>query len=279
MSFYDSSDAIYGVGRYGLARYGVVAPVVLLTGVSATGLIREPHLDGFEIDIHEKVDGVAATGSAGSLTLHVVEKLDSAPSTGFVGTVTPVVTVFVTGVEAFEGFSGVQVNVSEILGSVSAEFTVNAAGLDIRSINRVDIFGPDVFGQVGTPQVDIKEFVSGVSATGSVSTTRQNLAKTPQGVSATGSVGTLTHSNLTRIVSVGLTGSVNSVKENVREPIVGQTITSGIGTISHSNTKKLETPRLVASAGSTTETGVNFDFYAVRELYSHRRTILIPRAA
>ena len=37
MSFYDSSDAIYGSGQYGSASYGRVAPNISLTGVSATG--------------------------------------------------------------------------------------------------------------------------------------------------------------------------------------------------------------------------------------------------
>jgi len=33
MSFYDTADAIYGIGEYGAASYGVVTPNVSLTGV------------------------------------------------------------------------------------------------------------------------------------------------------------------------------------------------------------------------------------------------------
>ena len=279
MSFYDSSDAFYGVGRYGSARYGVVTPTVLLTGVSATGLTRELHLDGFEIDIHEIVHGVAATGSVGSLTLHVVEKLNSTPATTSVGTVVPVVTVFVASVEAYEGINGVQVNVSEVLEPVSATFTINAAGLDIKSINRVDIFGPDVFGEVGTPEVQVREYISGVSATTSVSPTKQNLKKVPTGVSAQGLVGTLTHSNLIRVTSVTLIARVGATRENIVDRVVGQQLSSAIGSLTHSNTERLVSVGMVASVGIPSKTAVNFDFYAVRDLYSAQRTILIPRAA
>ncbi len=280
MSFYDSSDALYGVGRYGLARYGVVAPTVSLVGVSATGFVRNLHLDIFEVDITEKIYGSAsATGSVGSVTVNLVEKLDSVTSTASVGIVVPQVTVYVTSVEALVETNFVQVNLSEKLESVSAEFTVNAAGLDIRSINRVNIFGPDVFGQVGAPRVNIKEYILGVSAVGSSSPTRQKLVEKIQSVVATASAGVLTNSNLTRVSSVGIVASTNTVREHITERPTGQALNSSIGVLRFSNTKRLSTPRMVISVGKTTPTGIVFDFYGVRELYSPYRTILIPRAA
>ena len=77
MSFYDSTDAIYGVARYGAASYGVASPNVSLTGVTATGSIQTVAVTGFEIDISEKVGGVSATTTAGSVTVNVVEVLGS----------------------------------------------------------------------------------------------------------------------------------------------------------------------------------------------------------
>jgi len=280
MSFYDSSDAIYGVARYGVARYGIVVPTVNLTGVSATIRVRSVDLDIFEVGVIEIVYGAAdATGSVGSLTLNLVEKLESAPAVGSVGTPTPVVTVFVVPVDATTEINTVQVNVSEVLASISAEFSVNAGGLDVRSINRVDIFGADNFGQIGTPKPNVSEPVLGLTASVSISATRQNLSKTVNTSALVSYVGDVTHSNLTRVRSVSLVTSVGEVRENLRHYPPSQILSTGVGTLSISNTKTLSTPVLVISAGQTDETGVVFDFYAVRNLYSAKRTVLIPRAA
>ena len=69
MSFYDSSDAIYGSGRYGSASYGRVAPNVSLTGVSATGAIESVSAGGFEVDISERLLSVSATGNINTVTV------------------------------------------------------------------------------------------------------------------------------------------------------------------------------------------------------------------
>ena len=52
MSFFDSSDALYGTGRHGSARYGRVTPNVALSGVSATGAIETVSVGGFVGGVH-----------------------------------------------------------------------------------------------------------------------------------------------------------------------------------------------------------------------------------
>ena len=280
MPFYDPTDAVYGFGVYGQARYGVVAPTVSLVGVSATGLVREPHLDSFEIDVTEKVyDGASATGGIGYLSLHVVERLESAPATASIGLVSPNIALLTGSVEAYEATGSVQVNLSEVLESVSATFTINAEGLSVRSINRVNISGPDVFGQIGTPEPQVREYVSGVSATVATSQTKQNLRKTLQGVSASSSVGVLTNSNSTRLTSSATLSGIGDTKENVVERVSGPQLVSGVGVPTHSITKRLSNVVMVSSIGDTSETGIIFNFEAVKDLYSRQRTITISRAA
>jgi len=178
VAFYDTSDAIYGVGVYGLASYGVVTPVVQLTGVSATTALEPVSAGGFEIDITERIDsGVEGTGQVGS------------PAQIKVG-------AGATGVEA-AGSIGILEHSNTIL---------------LQS----------VVGTVAEPSVEpqITEVIGGVSAIGQVN-------------------GAFTHSNTHVITSVGMTGT----------------------------------------AGQTTETGVLFDFEAVKSLYDRKRTIYIGRAA
>ena len=178
MSFYDTSDALYGVGVYGLASYGIVTPVVQLTGVSATTALESVSAGGFEIDITERID---------------------------------------TGVEGT--------------------------------------------GQVGSPtQIKV-----GAGATG---------------VSATGSIGILEHSNTLLLQSVVGTVSEPSVEPQITEIISGVFATGAVnGSFTHSNTTLLTAVSASGIAGQTTETGVLFDFEAVKSLYDRRRTVYIGRAA
>jgi len=178
VSFYDSVDAIYGIGVYGQASYGIVEPVVQVAGVTGTGAVAPVVAGGFEIDITERID---------------------------------------TGVEAT--------------------------------------------GQVGSPtQIKV-----GAGATG---------------VEATGSIGVLEHSNTKELTGVAGTIPEPSVEPQVTEIVSGVLATGAInGTFTHSNTHVVTSVGMTGTAGQTTETGVLFDFEAVKELYDRRRTIRIGRAA
>ena len=130
-------------------------------------------------------------------------------------------------------------------------------------------------------EIDISERVdTGVAGTGSVNTVQVNLAPVPTGVSATGSIGSLEHSNT--ILLQGVAGTL-------AEPLVEPKVTAVIGGVSatgavnddfeHSNSTIISSVASTVSAGIITGTGVIFDFESVQNLYSRRRTVLIPRAA
>ena len=82
MATYDTSDAIYGTGVYGAASYGSVSPTPTLTGVSATGSIAPVQITGFEIDLEENLDSVAATVSLGTIKLNWTISITGVSATG-----------------------------------------------------------------------------------------------------------------------------------------------------------------------------------------------------
>jgi hypothetical protein len=137
-------SAIYGSGVYGSSEYGVINITVSISGVSATGTIASVVAGGFEVDVTERITiGVEGTGSVGSLTVNTAAGL-----TGVVGT-----------------------------------FTVNAAGLDIRSINRVPVSGSPMTGSIGTVSPNVDEpIATGVEATGQAGTVEVNTAAGVTGV-------------------------------------------------------------------------------------------------
>jgi len=137
-------SAIYGSGVYGSSEYGVINITVSISGVSATGTIASVVAGGFEVDVTERITiGVEGTGSVGSLTVNTAAGL-----TGVVGT-----------------------------------FTVNAAGLDIRSINRVPVSGSPMTGSIGTVSPNVDEpIATGVEATGQAGTVGVNTAAGVTGV-------------------------------------------------------------------------------------------------
>ena len=168
MAFYDSFDALYGTGTYGSARYGIVAPEVALTGVSGTGAIQAVAINGFEIDLSERLGSVSATGSVGTLTVNIVESLGSVSATGSIGTIEPRTSEALGSVFATGSVNTVTVNIAEKLTGVSATFTLNAAGLDIRSINRVPVDGVSGTTALGTIEAQTTEALNSVSAIGAV---------------------------------------------------------------------------------------------------------------
>ena len=163
MAFYDSDDAFYGTGQYGAASYGVINPTVSLTGVSATAL----------------------TGSIGSATTTNDSTLTLTGVVGTVqiGTVSPNIAFGITGVSATGAVNTVTENVIEKVTGVVGTFTLNAAGLDIRSINRVPVTGSPMTGTIGTLGVGASESITtGVEATGQIGTVKPNVVESVTGV-------------------------------------------------------------------------------------------------
>ena len=95
MSFYDSSDAIYGSGQYGAASYGRVTGVVFISSVSATGQVT-----AVSPTISKTVASVSATGQIGAATFanDTVEVLSSVSATTAAGSVTTALNTYVVTV-------------------------------------------------------------------------------------------------------------------------------------------------------------------------------------
>lgn len=138
-----AQSALYGSGLYGTSEYGVVNLTVSISGVSATGTIASVVAGGFEVDITERITtGVEGTSSVGSLTVNTAAGL-----TGVVGTL-----------------------------------TLNGAGLDVRSVNRVPVNGVSATTTLGTIEAQTTEALNSVSAIGAVGSITVNTAAGLTGV-------------------------------------------------------------------------------------------------
>ena len=191
--------------------------------------------------IVSNLDQVEGTGQAGNPQVNLVEKPTGVSVTGSIGVLEHSNTKTLTGVEG--------------TGAIEA---VVAGGFEIDITERI---------------------TGGVEGTGQVAGVQANPGAGLTGVSATGSIGSLDHSNTTLLQSVVGTLPAPSVEPQITEKISGVSATGAVGSTTHSNTTLLTAVVANGVAGQTTETGVLFDFFAVREQYDRRRTIKIPRAA
>jgi len=231
-------SALYGSGIYGSSEYGEINVTASVTGVSATALTRTLHINAFEVDITEPLYGPdALTVSTNTTTVNIAEKVS-----GVVGT-----------------------------------FTLNAAGLDIRSINRVPVTGSPMTGTIGTlsPNVD-EPIATGVQGTTALGTTQVNIAEKVSGVSATGGVGSLEHSNTVTPTGVEGVGQIGEVEDQPLERIAtGVFATGAIGTVALSNSFTVTGVVGTFSIGTITATGVIFNFVA--NDYDRKRVVYVPR--
>jgi hypothetical protein len=238
-----TSSATYGVGRYGSARYGLV-------------------------DVSHVPASVSASASIGIVSPNVREE-------------------FLSGVEATVTVSSVKVNLKAEPTGVQATFTVNAAGLDIRSVNTVPVLGVVGTIQVEVPsaggfEIDVTERVTAsLIATASISGVRVNVSEILTSVAATGSVSSdIKFSNTHNLTGVSSEFSVGVVSPNVREEFL-----SGVVAVASVNAPQVNTAAGVVGITAelindeVTTTGNVFDFNAVKDLYSRRRTAVVARAA
>jgi len=278
MAFYGTDDGIYGIGEYGTASYGVVSADVAITGVSGTALTRALHINAFEVDITEPLYGPnALTGSIGSLEFANTVSLTGVVGTGQIGTVSPNIAFGITGVSATGAVNTVTENVTAKPTGVVGTFTLNAAGLDIRSINRVPVTGSPMTGTIGTlsPNVD-EPIATGVQGTTALGTTQVNIAEKVSGVSATGGVGSLEHSNTVTLTGVEGVGQVGEVEDQPLERIAtGVFATGAIGSLTLHTTAGVDGVIGTFTVGTPTVTGVIFNFVA--NDYDRKRVVYVPR--
>ena len=231
------TELLTGVSATGAVGTFTIANTVSLTGVSATGAIENVATTGFEIDISEVLESVSATSAVGTI----------------------------------------QVNVAEVLASVSA--TGSANDVEVKATSTIAVDGVSATGSVNTLEEKPTEVLDSVSATISVNFGQVNVAAIISGVSATGAVGTLEDKPTEILESVSATGIIGNplVRVVVTKIISGVAAVTSIGTFTISNTVTLTGVVGTTAAGQTTETGVIFDFGAVRDLYDRDRTVYVPR--
>ena len=145
------------------------------------------------------------------------------------------------------------------------------------------VFGTGVIEppEIGGFEVDIGVRLTATTVgTGSVGSLQPNIKAEISGVTATVSLGQITIDALEEIFTVVGTGSVGSVGAGVTPNITGVTATGQVGSIS-----TIHVSEIIVSAGATTTLGtvtptaVVFDFNSVRDQYSRKRSVTIPRAA
>jgi hypothetical protein len=290
-----NSAGLTGVG--GTANTPAVQPNVteILASVSATGTVNSVVINRVAI-----IGGVSATGSVNTVEPKITEILTGVSATGSVGTFTIANTVTPTGVSAtgaiqnvavtgFEidvsevlnsvsatgAISAVQPNITEILASVSGTSSTNAVVLKANS--KITLASVSATGAVGTLEAKSTEILDSVSATISVNFGRVNIAAIIGGVSATGAVGTLEEKPIEVLESVSATGSIGGVDVGATAKISGAAAVIFVGTVAIGNTVTPTGVVGTTAAGQTTETGIIFDFVAVRDLYDRKRTVYIPR--
>lgn len=293
------NQALYGTGVYGTAKYGQLIVDIntgvlatgnigtttetgiantTLTGVSATALTRALHINAFEVDITEPLYGPnALTGSIGTLEFANTVTLTGVVGTGQIGTVSPNIAFGITGVSATGATNTVTENVTEKPTGVVGTFTLNAAGLDIRSINRVPVTGSPMTGTIGTltPNVD-EPIATGVIGTTAVNSVQVNIAEKVSSVFATGSIGSLEHSNTVTLTGVEGVGQVGEVEDQPLERIAtGVFATGAVGSLTLHTAAGLTGVVGTFSVGTPTVTGIIFNFVA--NDYDRKRVVYVPR--
>jgi hypothetical protein len=218
------------------------------------------------VNVSRTLTGVAGTSALGTVEAKTSEALLSVSATGAVGSV--------------------QVNLAPNITGVVGTFTLNGAGLDVKSVNRVPVTQNALTGSIeavsaGGFEIDISESLGSVSATGAIGTVEAKTSEALLSVSATGSLGTLVlhaASSLT-LTGVSATGEVNELEEKPTEELGSVSATGAVNGVSTSTGAGLTSVGITSIIGDPSITAVQFDYEAVAHLYSKRRAVSIPRAA
>lgn len=218
------------------------------------------------VNVSRTLTGVAGTSALGTVEAKTSEALLSVSATGAVGSV--------------------QVNLAPNITGVVGTFTLNGAGLDVKSVNRVPVTQNALTGSIeavsaGGFEIDISESLGSVSATGAIGTVEAKTSEALLSVSATGSLGTLVLHAASSITLTGVsaTGEVNELEEKPTEELGSVSATGAVNGVSTSTGAGLTSVGITGTIDDLTITAVQFDFEAVAHLYSKRRAISVPRAA
>jgi len=277
MSFFGTNDAIYGSGAYGSASYGRTTPIVIPTGVSATGAVTAA-----DAVITFTIGSVSATGAIGAATFanDTVEALGSVAGTTALGSLNVSAGKQLTGVSATGSVGDI---------SATAFFGINDA------LYGTGVYGTAIYGQVtsqlqmpslvatggvGSVSVGTGNNVTGVSATGGVGSVI-TIPFIVDGVQGTGAVSAVVGFVITYLDldSVAATGQIGTVEPQITEDLAENPIPSVFATASVGGAfvvhvvEKLASAPSTASLGTITTSGVVTAFVAAN--YSRQRTLKI----
>ena len=150
----------------------------------------------------------------------------------------------------------------------------------------ISLTGVTGTGQIEPPEIGGFEVDIGVRltattlGTGSVGSFQVHVGAGITGVTSTVSIGQISISNQHSLLSVSGTSSIGSVGAGVTSNIIGTTATGQVGSIDKIHVSEtIVSAGMTSTIGSITTTAVVFNFEAVKNLYSKRRTVIIPRAA
>jgi hypothetical protein len=312
MATYGANDALYGTGTFGTARYGRVTPIIAVSGVVGTGSIGTVTP---KAEVSLTATGIQSTGSIGTTEQQLDTTATGVSSTGSIGTVEVKLDTSISGVSATGSVGSPEQQLDTTLTGVSATGSIG----DVEEQPTEALESVSATGSIGTvtPKAEVSLTATGVSATGLVGDVEEQPTEDLESVSATGSIGTptvtasasvmgafnpditsllfskvalLTASETsadTRIAAVegaslaeqnlassrvvaqvldatGSSGTTNETLALTGDDQVGGSIQGAVGT---------------GQAGTLSTSATVFDFEAVKELYSRRRTIFIARAA
>ncbi len=150
----------------------------------------------------------------------------------------------------------------------------------------ISLTGVTGTGQIEPPEIGGFEVDIGVRltattlGTGSLGSFQVNVGAGLTGVTSTVSIGQVSISNQHSLLSVSGTSSIGSVGAGVTPNIIGTTAIGQVGSIDKIHVSEtIVSAGMTSTIGSITTTAVVFNFEAVKNLYSKRRTVIIPRAA
>jgi len=250
MATYGANDALYGTGTFGTARYGRVTPIIAVSGVVGTSAVGT-----VEVKPTEALESAVGTGAIGTVEVQIDTSISGVAGTSALGTITKTATsaISLTGVQGTSAFGTIEAQINTSisgLGSTGSVGTITATA----SAAVMGAYNPDItsllFSKVAVLTTRQTSADFRIAAVEGASLSQQNLASSrviAQVLDATGSSGTTNE-------TLSLTGNDQ----------VGGSIQGAVGT---------------GQAGALSTSATVFDYEAVKELYSRRRTVFIARAA
>ena len=232
--------------------------------------------------------GVGVYGASSYGVVNVSRTLTGVTGTSALGTVEAKTSEALLSVSATGSVGSVQVNLAPNITGVIGTFTLNAAGLTVKSVNRVPVTQNALTGSIeavsaGGFEIDISERLGSVSATGAIGTLEAQVDENLLSVSATGSLGTLVlkATSFITLTGVSATGEVNELEEKPTEELGSVSATGSVNGVSTNTGTSLTSVAITSEIGFARSNviAVQFDYEAVAHLYSRRRAVTIERAA